>query len=74
MSHIDVGTRVRYRATFLRATGCYTGQMPRAMGTVVCLVPLGETLLAEITWDDPDTLPGRVNVTNLWPAGTPEPA
>ena len=62
---IQVGDTVAYSAAFLRSIGTYTGDMPRARGTVTALVPVGSHVtLAEIDWDLPD-LPTRVNVKNL---------
>ena len=61
---IQVGDAVAYSKAFLQSIGCYTGDMPQARGKVTALVPIGQTVLAEIEWDRPD-LPGRVNVKNL---------
>lgn len=61
---IKVGDRVAYSAAFLRSTGQYAGDAPHAKGEVKALVPLGDTVLAEIEWDHP-ALPNRVNVANL---------
>jgi hypothetical protein len=61
---IAVGDRVCYSRAFLQSTGHLTGDVPFARGVVQRLVPLGESTLAEITWDQPD-LPARVQVANL---------
>jgi hypothetical protein len=61
---IKVGDTVAYSKAFLQSIGTYTGHMPQARGKVTGLVPLGQTVLAEVQWDLPD-LPGRVNVKNL---------
>jgi hypothetical protein len=61
---IQVGDTVAYGKPFLQSLGCYTGDMPQARGKVTALVPIGQTILAEIDWDLPD-LPPRVNVRNL---------
>ena len=74
---IERGTRVRYKAAFLRSVGAYTGPLGQAIGTVTALMPLGSrTTLAEIKWDNDhfDEIPRRVNVANLQPKGKPEPA
>ena len=70
---ITPGMRVRYSCRFLRAIGAYTGPMGQGRGTVIGLVPLGESVLAQIVWDNPEKLPGRVLTANLWPIGRPEP-
>lgn len=61
---IAVGDRVCYSRTFLQNTGQQTGSVPFARGVVQRLIPLGESTLAEIAWDQPD-LPARVHVANL---------
>jgi hypothetical protein len=61
---LAVGDRVAFTAPFLRNTGQYTGDVPRARGTVAALVPLGDTMLAEVDWNTPD-MPRRVHVANL---------
>lgn len=61
---VKVGDKIAYTAAFLRGTGQYTGDVPQAKGIVLALVPLGETVLAEIAWDTPD-LPRRVHVANI---------
>ena len=48
-----------YTPTFLRSISCYTGDMPRAKGTVTALIDLGRgTTLAEIEGTTPN-LPGQ---------------
>lgn len=61
---IAVGDRVCYSRRFLQSTGQLTGDTPHARGVVTAIVPLGQTALAEIDWDN-DNLPERVNVANL---------
>jgi hypothetical protein len=62
---IQAGDTVAYSGQFLQSIACHTGDMPRARGKVIALVPVGkEVTLAEIAWDLPD-LPGRVNIKNL---------
>lgn len=61
---IQAGDEIAYTAAFLRSTGQYTGDVPQAKGRVTALVPLGETMLAEIVWDTPD-LPRRVHIANI---------
>jgi hypothetical protein len=63
-SPIQVGDTVGYSKPFLQSTAQYAGDVPHARGKVTALVPVGDTLLAEIEWDTPD-LPKRVNVKNL---------
>jgi hypothetical protein len=70
-ANLHPGARVKYRAEFLRSIGCYTGALPFARGTITALVNLGsQTTLADVAWDRPG-VPGRVNVANLMPAGSP---
>ncbi|HWY87125.1 MAG TPA: hypothetical protein VNX28_10390 [Gemmataceae bacterium] len=61
---LKVGDKVAYSKAFLQSTGSYTGDIPHARGEVTALISIGETTLAEITWDKPD-LPAKVNVKNL---------
>ena len=61
---VQVGDRVAYSKAFLQSIACYTGDMPQARGVVTALVPVGQTILAEIAWDLPD-LPQRVNIYNI---------
>jgi len=61
---VSVGDKVCYSRQFLQSTGQQTGDVPFARGKVTALVKLGETMLAEIEWNQPD-LPTRVNVANL---------
>ena len=61
---IAEGDRVCYSRTFLQSTGQQTGDLPFARGIVQRLIPLGETMLAEIAWEQPD-IPSRVHVANL---------
>lgn len=61
---IQVGMRVGYSKAFLQSTGQLIGDVPFARGEVTAVVPIGQTLFAEVRWDTPD-LPSRVNVRNL---------
>lgn len=61
---IEVGSRVAYSAAWLRSTGRFTGALPSARGVVTALIPLGETVLAEIDWGD-ECIPKRVNMAHL---------
>ena len=46
---IKVGDTVAYSRHFLQSIACYTGDMPRAGGTVTALVPVGkEVTLADV--------------------------
>jgi hypothetical protein len=71
---IAVGDRVQYRAAFLRSTGMYTGDVPRAKGIVTALTPFGGAgnALATIAWDIPG-IPERVLTPNLKRIGEYEP-
>ena len=71
---IAVGDRVQYRAEFLRSTGMYTGDVPRAKGIVTALTPFGGAgnALATIEWDIPG-IPERVLTPNLKRVGDYEP-
>ncbi len=62
---LEIGHRVQYSAAFCRNTGQCTGVTPFARGTIIGLKNLGETVLATITWDNPDGLPDKVNTKNL---------
>jgi hypothetical protein len=71
---IAVGDWVQYRAAFLRSTGMYTGDVPRAKGIVTALTPFGGAgnALATIEWDIPG-IPERVLTPNLKRVGDYEP-
>ena len=70
---ITVGSRVAFKAAFLRSTGQITGWVPFARGAVVELETLSPgCTLAKIQWDDrrrfagePAPAQSRVNVANL---------
>ena len=64
VSKINVGDRVSYKASFLRSTGQFTGDLPHARGVVTEIKPLGDNALAVIDWGNPD-IPSRVLVSNL---------
>ena len=62
---VKVGDKVAYSKTFLQSISAFTGDLPRARGTVTNLIAVGkDVILAEIDWNLPD-LPARVNVQNL---------
>lgn len=63
---IEIGSTVAYSKAWLQSAGAYTGPLPFARGKVTALEPLGDTVLAEVDWGDPD-IPPRVNVANLVP-------
>ena len=65
---MQVGDRVAYSVQFLRSTGQQAGDTPFARGVIKKLVPLGETTLAEIEWEQGDH-PRKVNVANLAKVG-----
>jgi len=56
--------KVRYKAEFLRSTGIYTGNIPRAKGIILEFIDLGQTTLALVEWDKPG-IPTKVNLKNL---------
>lgn len=61
---ISVGDQVRYSRNWLQSTSTFTGDLPRAKGTVTAIKDYGSTKIATIEWDKPD-LPEKVNVANL---------
>ncbi len=61
---IAIGDKVGYSRAFLKSTGMFTGDIPRAKGTVTALQPFGGGNLATIDWDLPD-IPPRVLDVNL---------
>lgn len=65
---LTLGDTVAHSAEWLHSTGQMTGPMPFARGTIKSLIPLGQTMLAEIDWND-DDIPRRVNVRNLAKVG-----
>jgi hypothetical protein len=70
-SKITVGSKVKYKVSFLRSIGCYTGDMPFARGIVTDIKPLSrETILASVDWNNDS--PDRVNVSNLTFISDPE--
>lgn len=71
---LSAGSRVKYRATFCRSIGAYTGAIPFARGRVTSLDSFGSVALACVAWDDPSELPARVNVANLIAEHAYEPA
>lgn len=71
MSRLEVGSRVKYSAAFLRSVGIYTGALPFARGTIVDVVEYGHRInpwaIATIDWDGNhwQELPRNVNTRNL---------
>ncbi len=63
-SKIQVGDRVAYKASFLRSTGQYTGDIPHARGIVTDIKPFGDNALATIDWKN-DEIPPKVLLSNL---------
>lgn len=63
-SGIKEGDKVAYKASFLRSTGQYTGDIPHARGVVESIKDYGGIQLAIINWGDPE-IPSKVNVKNL---------
>lgn len=61
---LEVGDKVQYSKAWLRSTGSYTGDFPRAKGVITKLEKLGSLFLAVIDWNYPD-IPSKVNVANL---------
>ena len=66
---LAVGDCVAYSKSFLQSIGAFTGDLPHARGEITKMVPLGETMLAEISWDRAG-IPVRVNVKNLCRIGS----
>jgi hypothetical protein len=64
VAEIKAGDTVAYAKAWLKSTGQYTGDTPRARGVVKTIEPVGGLRLAVIAWDTPE-LPERVNVKNL---------
>jgi hypothetical protein len=63
---IAVGDTVAYSAAWLRSTGQYTGDIPRAKGKVVDLTVLSpDVTLAIVDWGGNPEIPTRINVRNL---------
>jgi hypothetical protein len=61
---VKVGDTVAYSKKFLQSVCQLTGPMPYARGQVVAMVPLRQTMLAKIEWEN-DDLPDKVNTANL---------
>ena len=61
---MKIGDRVRYKASFLRSIGAYTGDLPHARGVVVGLQKLGDNVLVEIEWGN-ENIPRKVLAPNL---------
>jgi len=68
-STIQIGDRVAVSARFLRSTGQFTGEICFVRGQVTDLKPLGEIILATITWEPLNgqqlDVPERMAVSNL---------
>ena len=47
---MKIGDRVRYKASFLRSIGAYTGDLPHARGVGVGLQKLGDNVVVEKEW------------------------
>lgn len=69
---MQIGTKVMYSRQWLKSTGNYTGDLPFARGTIIKIIDLGVTKLAEIDWNN-DDIPKRVNINNLYEISKPEP-
>lgn len=69
---MQIGTKVMYSRQWLKSTGNYTGDLPFARGTIIKIIDLGVTKLAEIDWNN-DDIPKRVNINNLHEISKPEP-
>jgi hypothetical protein len=61
---VKVGDTVAYSRKFLQSICQLTGPMPFARGQVIAMVPLGQTMLAKIDWEN-ESLPDKVNIANL---------
>lgn len=63
-SNIHIGDIVAYKASFLRSTGQYSGDIPHARGKVTEIKPFGENALATVDWDN-EVIPSKILVSNL---------
>ena len=52
------------KASYLRSTGQFTGDVLFARGVVESIKDLGGLRIANVNWGDPD-IPSKVNVKNL---------
>lgn len=68
---MQIGTKVMYSRKWLKSTGSYTGVLPFARGTIINIIDLGATKLAEIEWND-ENVPKKVNINNLHEVSKPE--
>ena len=68
---IQAGSKVKYKAAFLRSIGAYTGPLGQAKGTVTAVEKHGSMVLAVIDWRS-EEIPARVNVHNLHECGKPD--
>ena len=65
MVQLKVGDKVQYSTQFLRSTGEYTGNVPKAKGVVKKLTSIGSNRhMAEVDWDLKD-VPKKILTTNL---------
>ena len=64
MKKINIGDRVQYSTKFLRAVGCYTGDLPFGRGIVTELIPIGGNVLCKVDWNNPD-IPAIILSQNL---------
>ena len=63
MNTLKPGDRIAYKACWIKTIGG-DYELSRARGVITKLVPLGQTTLAEINWENGD-FPKRVNVKNI---------
>jgi hypothetical protein len=60
-----LGDKVAYSVKFLKSTGTYTGDLPRARGTITNIHMLGgDTQLCTVDWENPN-IPDKVIGPNL---------
>ena len=63
-----LGDKIAYSVQFLKSIGMSHGDMAHARGHITGFMPLGDSTLAEITWNKGE-FPGKVNVANLAKVG-----
>ena len=61
---MNVNDKVRYKTSWLRAVGAFTGDICHAVGTITELKDYSSFILATVAWDKPN-IPDRVNIKNL---------
>ena len=64
MKKINIGDSVQYNTKFLRAIGCYTGDLPFGRGIVTELIPIGNNTLCKVDWNNPE-IPPNILMRNL---------